>query len=358
MPHALLHMNGFDTAGNVAEEYSGAEYSGSISFQSLFSSVVPPFNGYGRYLFCSSNGYISPALSGAPFTTLCVSGQFSFLDYRLGSSTGETTFIQFWDGLANQVQVEIRASFNTSTNRVDLRAYRGTTLLATSSSPITGGLNQWNWISVLVNVNNSTGVIKIVIGPDNSLVMNFSGNTQNTANTRIDSVRIGRISNTGAATTFFMDDLFITSCLPTDSPLDERRILGAIVPTGNDAVAWTPNTGANWQAVSEIPSNGDTSYNSSNTSGAQDTFATSWPTLTGDTIYAVKITAMARKDDAGTQNLQNVVKVGATSYAGPNKTLLSTYFRHHNVWEQNPSTSLAWVPSDFSSNLKFGYRVA
>ena len=359
MAHTLLHMNGFDAGNSASEDYSGAEYSTNFGYASGWFSVNPPYNGYGRYLLAAvDNGYISPDITGAPFTTLCISGQFCFSNYGLGRGSAETTFIQFWDGVANQVQVEIRAAFNTATNKIDLRAYRGTSLLATASSACAGGRNEWRWISVLVNVNSSTGVVKIKVGHDNSVVMNFSGNTQNTANTRIDRIRFGRITSTGPAADIHIDDLFITSCLPSDSPLDERRIRGAIVPTGNDTVAWTPSSGTNWQCVNEIPPNNDTDYVSSNTTGAQDTFTCSWPALAGNTIYAVKIAAMARKDDAGVQNIRNVIKVGTSSYESGNRLLSNVYSRLYNIWEQNPATALAWAPGDFTSNLKFGYKVA
>lgn len=359
MPHTVLHTNSFDWGGGLLDDYTGGEVSSNVSYSLSYSGTSSPYQGYGRFLiFTGDNVFFAPALSGAPLTTVCVSGLFCFLSYQAGtSSTANTAFIRFWDGAANQVQVEIRAKFNSVTNRIDLEAYRGTTFLASASSAISGGDNNWFWISVLVHINSSSGIVRIKAGPSNATVMNFTGNTQNTANARIDHARIGRWA--GSSTSHVaVDNLVITSCLSSDPALDERRLRGAIVPTGNDAVAWTPSSGTNWSNVNEMPPNSDTSYNTSNTSGAQDTFVTSWPALSGATIHSVKVCALARRDDAGPQNLQLVIKSGATSYPSSNRALTDTYFRHFNTWVTNPATSLPWVPGDFISTLTFGYRIA
>jgi hypothetical protein len=354
MAHTLLHMQSFDALGSMSDEYTAAEYSFNFGTATNTFGVLSVF-GYGRFAdFRSTTGYIAPLLPAPPYTTLCVSGHFCFSDYGLGASSGETTFIQFWDGSANAVQVEIRAAYVPLHSRVEFRAYRGTTLIATSSMKVSGGSNNWTWLSVLVTVNSSTGRVKMRIGPASVLDVDFTGNTQNTANTRIDQVRIGRITGGSAVS---VDNFFITSALSSDTPLTERRIHGAILPTGNETVQWTPSTGTNWQNVDDATPGGDTDYNSSNTSGQQDTFVTSWPTV-GNTIHAVKSSVCARKDDAGTQNIQHILKIGSTSYASGNKLLGSTYIRTTETWLTNPATTANWAQGDFNSSFTFGYKVA
>ncbi len=358
MPHTLLHMNGFDFGGDTTTDYLASERGPEAANYSYSDwNMLPAYNS-GRFLFSGSvNQTIQPTLSGAPFTTLCVSGHFCFHNYNLHSGSGETTFIRFIDAAAGSVQVEIRAEMNTGTGRVNINAYRGSTLLQKALSAAYGGVRSWVWISVLVYVHGSSGRVRILVGPSNQEVMNFTGNTQNTANQRLDAARLGFLGSSGISSWIHIDNLFITSAGSTDAPLGERRIR-TLVPTGNDAVQWTP-TGAtqNWQAVNEIPANNDSSYNSSNTSGAEDTFATNWQ-MTSDIIHAVQVSAHARKDDAGVQNIRNVIKIGSTSYPGPNRTLLDSYMRHKNFWTQNPATSSNWQKSDFGNSLTFGYRVA
>jgi hypothetical protein len=361
MAHTLLHMNGFDAGNDLASDYSGSEYISNLSYLTSFGGTPAPF-GYGRFLYFGGfygSGVLFPSLSGGPFTTLCVSGRFCLITWNAGTAASEITFIRFWDSLAGQPQVDIRAYFNPLVNRVQIRAYRGTTLLDTATVTVScNDQGAWFWISVLVTVNSSSGNVKIRLGPESTLAMNFTGNTQNTGNTRIDQARVGAIQlNSGSGTEIMMDDFFITSALSSDSPLTERRIQGAIVPTGNDVVQWTPSAGANWQNVNDINYNADTNYNSSNTSGQQDTFVTTWPNI-GNVIHAVKVGAVARKDDAGTQNINVVIKVGANSYASANFPIDTIYRRYSNTWLQNPATSSAWAQSDFSANLKFGYKVA
>lgn len=355
MPHTLLHMQSFDAMNLMSDEYTAAEYFNNPNASNNTNSNTPVFN-YGRFFYSDdfTNRYIAPVLPSPPYTTVCVSGHWVFPSYGLGANAGETPFIQFRDNLANAVQVEIRAAYVPLHSRVEFRAYRGTTLIATSSMKVPGGTNSWVWFSVLVTVNSVAGNVKMRIGPASVLDVDFTGNTQNTANARIDQVRLGRISG---GSHVGLDNLFITSALVTDTPLTERRIHGAILPTGNDTVQWTPSANTNWQNVNDATPNGDTNYNSSNTSGQQDTFATSWPSI-GNVVHAVKSSVSARKEDAGTQNIQHVLKIGSTSYASGNKLLDTAYRRTTETWLTNPATGTDWAQSDFNSSFTFGYKVA
>lgn len=357
MAHTLLHMNGFDLGGNTSYDYTGAERSNeTIGYSYDDWSMLPAYNS-GRFLLIQeTNRFIQPALPGAPFTTLCVSAHFCFYHYTLGRDSSDTIFMRFIDSVSSSTQVEIRAEMNPGTGMINLCAYRGSTLLEKAMNAIYGGIKNWVWISVLVHVDGSNGKVRIVVGPSNQEVMNFTGNTQNTVNQRIDAARLGTLGGTNPSW-LHIDNLFITSASSTDAPLNERRIR-TVVPTGNDSVQWTPSGATqNWQAVSEIPPNLDSSYNSSNTSGAQDTFATNWQ-MTSNIIHAVQVVALARKDDAGAQNIRNVIKIGTTSYPGQSRALIDSYFRARNIWEQNPATSSDWQQSDFNSGMTFGYRVA
>jgi hypothetical protein len=113
---------------------------------------------------------------------------------------------------------------------------------------------------------------------------------------------------------------------------------------------------AKYSAVDDPVSNdADLSYISSSTPGDRQTF--DFPDLgTTGTVKAVQITAVARKDDAGTRTLAPVVRRGTTNYDGTGTPLSASYVAVGNVYEQDPSTSAAWLVSGIDAG-EFGIKV-
>ena len=342
MAYTFLWIDGFDEIGDANQKYTaGAE----ISSTSQFTNTAAPFN-YGRSLrFNDSEEVIlRKVVPGAPYTVF-----FLGFHFRINTpGTAELNFIQFLDAQNNVVQIELRRIWDNVLLKHVLRLYRGSTLLATTSDGIPQ--NTWTWVSVKHVCSQTNGVVEVKF--NNATVLTFTGNTQNGAANQVHRPVI----RTGVAISeFYCDNLVIATGLASDPPLPECRIFGAVVPTSNFNVQFTPNAGTNWSNVNEIPPDGDTSYNSSNTVGATDVFVCNPPTLTG-VIPAVKVNFRARKDDAGVRELAPIIRPGTTNHQGAAIEITSNYFNRGHMWQTNPDTGQAWNPGDIA-NLRFGYRI-
>lgn len=109
-------------------------------------------------------------------------------------------------------------------------------------------------------------------------------------------------------------------------------------------MAWAASAGSDYQCVDDATPSGDTDYICSETPNVIDTFTYPALGLTG-TVLGAAPTSLARKDDAGTRSIREVVRVGGTNYpGGADLTLASTYVAYQQVWETNP-TGGAWTVS-------------
>jgi hypothetical protein len=346
MAYTFLWIDGFDEIGDASQKYAaGAEI---ISPSSQPTLVSGPFS-YGRYLKFNTGGEVilQKAIPGSPYTVLFIG--FHFL--LSSTDTTERSFLQFLDAQNNVVQIELRRIWDNVLLKNVLRLYRGSTLLATTSDGIPQ--NTWIWLSVKHVCSTTNGVVEVKI--NNATVLSFTGNTQNGAATQVHRPVIRTAVAMYDPNYFWCDNLVIATGLASDPPLPECRIFGAVVPTSNDSIAFTPNAGTNWSNVNEIPPNDDTSYNYSNTVGATDVFVCAPPTLTG-VIPVVKVNFRARKDDAGIRELVPIIRPGTTNHQGSVIEMISSYLNRGYMWTTNPDTGQAWNPGDIA-NLKFGYRI-
>ena len=346
MAYTFLWMDGFDEISSIDQKYTkNGEVSPDINAPVTSNTA---FN-YGRAHMLSRSGvelFLQKAITSGPYTVF-------FLGFHVFTSftdTVERNFIQFLDAQNNVVQIELRRFWDGVLLRHVLRLYRGSTLLGTTSDGIPQNL--WTWLSVKYVCSQTDGVVEVKL--NNATVLTYSGNTQNGASNQVHRpmIRSGATITNGELD---IDNLVIATGLASDPPLPECRIFGAVVPTSNFNVQFTPNAGTNWSNVNEIGPNDDTSYNSSNTVGATDVFVCAPPTLTG-VIPAVKVNFRARKDDAGVRELAPIIRPGTTNQQGPNIEITSNYFNRGYIWQTNPDTGQAWNPGDIA-NLKFGYRI-
>lgn len=136
--------------------------------------------------------------------------------------------------------------------------------------------------------------------------------------------------------------------------------------TVDNHVTWmcVAKPAANWNAVTEAPPDGDSSYNSSSTVGNVDRFSgTAAPaTMTG--IIGIAPIICSRKDDAGTRSMQLTIKSGSTAAdSGVDQVQGSTYAYYGMgangvpaLFTIDPSTGVAWVVGGVNA-VKFGYKV-
>lgn len=313
-----------ETNGNLSNWFTYWEGSASIS-----ADNSGPF-GYGRYLQAGGN-------NGGPARVLPASKQVVWIQGHLmltSYSTYNGAFLTWVEGA--WAQVALLPDINGH-----LKLYRGDgngALLATSTQ--TFSLNTWHFVQVRTAVGSTTGNVQVWV--DGVLWIDFTGNTQNTANAWVDKWWLG-LSISGYyrwANIMVYDE---TGAAP-NARTPETRIF-ADLPTGAGAsTGWTPSAGSNYQAVDEQPNDGDTTYVSAASAPLDDLYSFGAPVPAGAAVYMVGGEIDARKDDAGTNNVDVLIRGNTTVAAGGSPFPLTTDYQRFRAWKDtDPSTGAAWT---------------
>lgn len=238
---------------------------------------------------------------------------------------------------------------------------QGATLLTTGTE--VGMMTQGNWyfLEAYLELSDSSG--RAWLKQNGELVIDWTGDTQNTASF-INYVSTGGQynNNYGGAGNFF-DDLIAgdDSGGVNVAPLGDARV-EYVVPNAPGAFTqFTPTGGANWTNVDETGNADDGTYNSTQVQGSLDTFGMSDLSSTG-VVWAVQSVLRHRKDDAGTRYIRPVFYksngVGNTPrlYEGSNVSVADTFAYSRQIFEVSPDTGTAWG-TDEIADLEFGYTV-
>ena len=133
---------------------------------------------------------------------------------------------------------------------------------------------------------------------------------------------------------------------------DDTTFLGDSVvvtryPTSDTLKNWTPLSGTdNYAMVDEVTEDGDTTYVSNATIGAQDYYLSN-NAIPGTPvqIHAVGLRHFARKDDTATRQVRARLRSGVATAAGPTQTLGTTYTGQDSIYPTDPATGTAWTQS-------------
>ncbi len=334
---ALRFIDGFDhyaIPSQLAMKYTAVNDSGGASG---ITTMTGRRSGSTALLFRSSLDWISLTLDNQ--STWIVGLAF----YMFGNETSD--FMRFFDIDGNtQCYVSI-----TSGGIINL--YRGTTLIASSTSALAAG--SWNFIEVKLTIADSDGVFEVRV--NESVWVNFTGDTKQSS-TQTTANRImfySRSSDCG------LDDLYIcdgtgsvNNAYLGDSRIDTVRPIGA----GSYSEFSRQGSSSNWDNVDDTTIDNDSTYNYSNTVGQRDTVdCGNLPAITGS-IFGVQVNMAARKDDAGGRTLRSLTRVSSTDYEGTSQNVGTDYRVYRQVIEQNPNTTAAWTESEINT-AEFGYKV-
>lgn len=315
---AIVDWEGFDRENQNLGIFSATNFG--------ISSDGQGFDSYGRYA-STTNGAIS-RLSWFPLMT---DGYFQ-CHIKFDSVLSNIGFnIHAYRGGATQFNVKFA-------NSGAIELYRGTNLCATSVKPYP--INQWFFCQIYFNIATAAGSCEVRI--NGKTYVTFTGNTANTGSGQWNGWYIQGVSTP----TMYLDNLLVysTSGNAPTAWTPETRIWDDL-PTGAGAsTGWTPSAGSNWQCVDEQPSNGDTDYVSASAAGVTDTYAFPSPVPSGAIVYGVAVHITTRKDDAGLNELDAVLRSDGTNYAsGTVQAISNTYARFRRFWDLDPATGLSWT---------------
>lgn len=332
---ALIAFDGFDnyaTAAEVNQRRGALQWSGG-------GGLVTGRNGLGKALvagesadgsvtcFASINanlsaGYFGMAMSGS-FTIEIIDGTTSTTQCYLNFSSIYGT-ITAYNGSGSQIGQSLPNAFN-------------------------GSLESFFEFHVVVG---ASGTLEVRV--DNAPALTLDGvNTQHSSAGTFSAVGIG---------SSFVDDFRINDtttgpgAYPNNSWLGDLRVID-LQAISNGSVAWTPLTGTNWQEIAETLFDGDTSYNSTTTVGAEDLLNFSALANTIDQIVGVQLMGAYRENDASTHTVAQHLSIGGTDYAGTARQLAVTYAFLTDLYPVNPATNASWTLADVNSILA-GYALA
>ncbi len=320
---ALLDWEGFDreTANlGIFSEFTGditADGNGAFSYGRAF------FRGTWQANACSR-------ISFFPLT------QTLFANFHLLITAyyNQVRFI-FMDGSTNQLYFQIGVSGIPQIYRGD-----GTLLASASIAPAT---NVYHFFQIRAHIADSGGTCEVRM--NGTPIITFTGDTKNTANAGANGWKVE--SSNGSLMRFDNLIIFSSTGNAPNNWTPETRIWDELPNGAGGTTQWSPSAGANWQCVDEQPSNGDTDYVSASSSPLTDTYATPASATAGSVIYAVACHCTARKDDAGSNEIDGIVRVSSTNYAkGEAKAIAGTYARYRWLWDLNPNTGNAWTPAE------------
>ena len=255
---------------------------------------------------------------------------FAFL-WRPTSAVVSEQLIGVFNATTLLINISAQGGLGTS-----LKAYSSTAnLLATGTKTFV--VDTTYFIEVHIKIADSGGRVEVKV--DGVSDIDFTGDTKPDANTQFDKVRLG-YCGIATATTYAYFDNFV---------MDDAAWIGdtkiqAIVPTGaGNATNWTPSAGSNFACVDEKPAS-DADYVSINSNDVTDTYVAGDLVGTVDSIKCVQVQSRTRTDGSPTPtNLKLVIRRSSTDYLSGDKTVPIAEKGLFNLWETDPSTSVAWI---------------
>ncbi len=263
------------------------------------------------------------------------------------SSASRTTRFA-WRPASAAANSDVFRYYETGTDHIRLN-YNGdgTFTVSRAGTALSGGTtanlgiasNTWYHIELYALINDTTGAFELRV--NGVTVASGSGlDTRNGGTSGVVSV----IRFNGRGTNDDYDDLWSDGSAGAFN--GDMRVCSNLPNSDGGASQWTPSTGtAHYACVDDATPGGDTDYVSDATAGRIDTYG--YPSVgvgSGATVLGVMVRLIARKDDAGTRTIDQVVRRGGTNYAtGTAKTLSTSYAAAEGIFNTDPSTGSAWA---------------
>jgi hypothetical protein len=241
------------------------------------------------------------------------------------------THVSAWLGASQQVQVRFSAAGT-------VQLWRGGNLVLDTG--VAWPIGVWFFAQIRFNCLTAGGSVEAWI--NGKQVLAYSGNTAASGGDGWNGWQIS--ANSGAETRVANVVIYSTTGNAPNARTPETRIWDTLPTGAGGTTEWTPSAGENWQCVNEQPSNGDTNYVSAASAPLTDTYSCPAEATAGSIIYAVAVHATARKDDAGTNEVDGVLRSAGANYAHGSPTpITASYARYRWLWNADPATGLSWT---------------
>lgn len=252
-------------------------------------------------------------------------------------------FLAFTDAGTTQLDLRISASGLLYVTQNGNELARSTQALAQKT---------WVYIEMKATIDSAAGAFTVRVGGQPWLTK--SGvNTQTTANGSSQAIGFLGYGNDDV----WLDDVYVLNSTGTTNNdfLGDCKVLGILPSADGSNLAWTPLSGTTH--FSQVTSSdGDTSYVSTATAGAIDTYKFPAQALNG-AILAVQTALSQRKSDTGARVTSSEYRSAAgTNYDGANQfSLTASYSTGLQVYETDPGTGAQWTNAGLNGG-EFGVK--
>ena len=265
-------------------------------------------------------------------------------------TSGATTLCHFMEGSTTHCSLGITAGGVLTVYRGD----SGGTSLGTGSTLVTGTVY---YIEIDATVHDSTGAV--VVNVDDVEDINLtSQDTQNGGTETIDGIRL----EGGAGGDVFADFYIID---PADAAGRQTmkgsgaRVDCRIPISAGSQTDCLANTGTNYAAVDDDGYDSDTTYVSSQVSGARDLYVATQMTHNPQSVDAIQVHLVAKKVDSAARSIVPVVRApDATTTAGTEVVLTTSYAAMSDIYESGGALDDggAWTQQGVNQR-QFGFEI-
>lgn len=238
----------------------------------------------------------------------------------------------------------------------------GNGTLVASSYAGTWPQDVWFYLEVGLNCATTGGNCEVRI--NTVPVINFSGNTSNTGTSTWDTVKLGFVGNgvfTNTIPGFAFDDFYVndTAGATCNSFMGNVRVQTQFPDGAGDktefSIGGSSPPAANWEAANNRYMD-DRAYVEATAIGTTDLYNLQ-TLVSGNAIYAVQASMVARQVDTLQVKARSVIKTNGSEHEGVDHFLNSTFSFFKTVWETNPATGVAWTQAELAA-LQLGPKKA
>lgn len=356
---SLLFADSFDEL-NLSDT-TGIKWTSITTGNFASNNPTPSIGAFGRN---STNGlrFTAGTLGGSSWSfvqkTLAPTSGTAIVGfaYKANAPCGANRMgiLDIRDAGTAQVTLAVNADYTLSV----CRGGSGGTVLGTTTFALTSG--SFAYIELKVFISDTVGTVDLYVNGVSRLSLTAQ-DTKFTANTTWNQVslgvNVGLTSSSPANSTHDFDDVYVFDGAGTrcNNVVGDVRVALRTATAAGNSTGWTPSTGSNWQNIDDAQADGDSTYNSTNTTGAKDLFVIQDLPVSGVTVHGVQVCIVARKEDAGVASITSVVRQSGVEADGAELFLATTYECHRNLLEVNPVTGAAWTEGDFNAD-EFGYK--
>jgi len=354
-----VFSQGFDKTTVINQVFTSI--TGSATINSSFARFVAPTGFISQGMQITGGGQGQGQLAfGTQLTTMILGIALKPVTFP---ASGNSFLLEFMDTVAGVGQVTIALLPGGQIQALRGDVLSGLTSLGISTATIP--VNAYSQLQVQVTISTTVGVVEILLNGNPSPILSLTGiNTQKTANTFTDAVKLGgavttqyddwwMLDKTGSLNTYLGDKVVRTPLITADS---------ATVGLNNWSTSPSQSTGNHYLNINENPPNDGTSFNFSATPGTRESYRTSQIVQSVGAISFINVFGRIQKDDGTARTIALMARNSNTDATGDTISDPSSWATVNTPFLNSPATSAPWTIAGYNgagpqSDAEFGITV-